>query len=327
MADATPTVDVHLDAAAWTAARDAEVRRGLAATPKSLDPLWFYDEHGSALFDEITRLPEYYQTRAERSILLDHASEIAEMGIDTLVELGSGTSDKTTALLDAMEAAGTLERYVPVDVSAETLRAAAGSLQARYPNVAIHGVVGDFHRHLGHIPGGGRRLVAFLGGTIGNFRPAVRAGFYRQLAATLGPDDAFLIGIDLLKDPATIVAAYDDAAGVTAEFNRNALRVLNHELQADFDLTAFEHVARWSPEDRWIEMHLRTATAQQVRVEALDLDVALEPGESLLTEISAKFEPDAFAAELAAAGFGVERTWTSPGDEFALVFARPVGPG
>ena len=319
---ALPTIDVHLDAARWRAARAERARETLTARPRSLDALWFYDEHGSDLFDEITRSPEYYQTRAERALLSAHAHDIADCGADTLVELGSGTSDKTTTLLDAMDAAGNLVRYIPFDVSEETLRAAVEALGERYPDLEFHGVVGDFHHHLGTIPGAKRRLVAFLGGTIGNLRPDVRRGFLADLDAVLTPDDALLIGIDLVKDPAVIVAAYDDAAGVTAAFNRNALAVLNRELDGDFDPEAFEHVARWNARERWIEMRLRARSPQRVRIEGLDLDVELAEGEDILTEISAKFTVEGFGAELDDCGFDVDGTWVDPGDAFALVRAR-----
>lgn len=323
MTATTPTVVVHLEAEDWRAVRASGAARTLTATPRSLDPLWFYDDRGSDLFDQITRLPEYYQTRAERGLLHAHAAEIAAAGATTLVELGSGTSDKTTTLLDAMTAHGSIERYVPFDVSEETLRRAAWDLDARYPGMDVHGVVGDFHHHLGEIPGEGRRLVAFLGGTIGNLRPDQRRRFLFDLDCVLHHDDALLLGIDLVKDPKRIVAAYDDRAGVTAAFNRNALCVVNRELEADFDPSAFDHVARWNAEDRWIEMRLRSRHEQIVRVAALDLEFELQEGEEILTEISAKFVLEDFVAELARSGFVHKDTWVAPGDEFALVLASP----
>ena len=337
---ATPTIDVHLDAARWRAARAERARDTLTARPRSLDALWFYDEHGSDLFDEITRSPEYYQTRAERALLSAHAHDIADFGADTLVvasvqesidsgrvreETGPRASRnrlQTTTLLDAMDAAGNLVRYIPFDVSEETLRAAVEALGERYPDLEFHGVVGDFHHHLGTIPGAERRLVAFLGGTIGNLRPDVRRSFLADLDAVLTPDDALLVGIDLVKDPTVIVAAYDDAAGVTAAFNRNALAVLNRELGGDFDIEAFEHVARWNAHERWIEMRLRARSAQRVRIEGLDLDLELAEGEDILTEISAKFTVEGFSAELDDCGFDVDGTWVAPAGEFALVRAR-----
>src|SRR5256885_9891783 len=268
----------------------AEPRRGLTATPKQLPPKWFYDERGSALFDEITRLPEYYPTRCERAILTARAREIVERAeCDTLVELGSGTSEKTRLLLDAMRDAGLLTRFVPFDVSKQTLHDTAAALEDEYPDVEIQPVVGDFMLDLHTIPRGGRRLVAFLGGTIGNLLPDARARFLRDVASMLGPDDHFLLGTDLVKDAARLEAAYDDARGVTAEFNKNVLHVMNRELDADFDVDAFEHVAVFDREREWIEMRLRSTRDQTVCVRVLDLDVQFAPGEEMRTEVSAKF--------------------------------------
>jgi L-histidine N-alpha-methyltransferase len=289
--------------------------------PKHLSPIWFYDERGSALFDEITRLPEYYPTRSERALLHEHAPAIAAAcAADTLVELGSGTSDKTRVLLDVMQPA----RYVPLDVDADTLAAAAEALVSEYPGLHVHALAADFHRHLDRVPGGGRRLVAFLGGTIGNLRPVERAKFLADLRACLEPGDHLLLGADLVKDVARLEAAYDDAAGITAEFNRNALRVVNRELDASFDVEAFEHVAQWSPSDEWIEMRLRARVAQKVTIGALDLVVGFEEGEELLTEVSAKFRVDGLTDELATAGFGTIQTWVHGVDDFALVLATPT---
>jgi L-histidine N-alpha-methyltransferase len=313
-------LEEHLTAADRRATLEADARRGLSATPKTLSPVWFYDERGSNLFDEITRLPEYYPTRAERALLQAHATEIASVsGADTLVELGSGTSEKTRVLLDAMQP----ERYVPLDVDADTLAAAAKALTDEYPTMAVHAVAGDFVHHLDRLPRAGRRLVAFLGGTLGNLRPAERRRFFVDLDATMTSFDHLLLGVDLVKDAGRLEAAYDDAAGVTAEFNRNALRVVNRELGADFDPEAFDHVARWVPESRWIEMRLRARAAQRVTVPALELVIELAAGEELLTEISAKFTEDGIAAELVEAGFVVERTWRAGDDDFLLVLARP----
>lgn len=306
--------------------RDAliqDARRGLTATPKTLSPVWFYDEHGSNLFDDITRLPEYYLTRAERGLLDAHAEQIvAAAEVDTLVELGSGTADKTGTLLDAMANAGTLRRFVPFDVSEETLRGSAWRLARAYPGTAVHAIVGDFHRHLDGIPGGGRRLVAFLGSTIGNFAPAERQRFLSDLNGVLAFDDRILLGADLVKDPARLLAAYDDAGGVTAAFNRNALRVLNRELRGRFEPQLYEHDVKWDAEREWIEMHLRATSDHTVALEDLDLDIHFERGETLRTEISAKFTPAGISAELDAAGFVVEHTWNASG-EFLLVLARP----
>ena len=313
------TVDVHLAPDAAARALEADVRAGLGATPKSLPPKWFYDERGSELFDEITRLPEYYPTRTERSILIDHARDVAELTkADTLVELGSGTSEKTRLLLDALRDAGTLERFVPFDVSEQTLRDAAASVAEEYPGVRVHAVVGDFEHHLGDLPGGGTRVVAFLGSTIGNLAPGPRAQFLTDLAATLAPGDALLLGTDLVKDVDRLVAAYDDAAGVTAAFNRNVLSVLDRELDADFDPQAFDHVAAWDAVEEWIEMRLRSRRAQTIHVRALGLEVEFAAGEELRTEISAKFRRARVEQEIAEAGFTLAEWWMDPADDFAL---------
>jgi L-histidine N-alpha-methyltransferase len=324
MSDAL-TLEEHLTAEERRALLETDARIGLTAPQKRLSPIWFYDERGSGLFDEITRLPEYYPTRAERGLLESAATEVVRAsGADTLVELGSGTSEKTRVLLDAMCALGPC-RYVPLDVDPDTLVAAAHALTQEYVDLRVHAVAGDFMRHLDRLPREGRRLVAFLGGTLGNLVPVERHRFFLDLRSGLAAGDRFLVGVDLVKDPARLEAAYDDAAGVTAEFNRNALRVVNRELDADFDPDAFEHVARWDPDERWIEMRLRARSAQRVRVGALGLDVRFAAGEDLLTEISAKFEPDRLAGELEAAGFAVDRTWQAGEDEFLLVLARPAG--
>ena len=301
-----------------------DVLAGLAATPKWLSPVWFYDEVGSRLFEEITRLPEYYLTRAERSILVASADEIAARArADTLVELGSGTSEKTRLLLDAMAAAGALRRFVPLDVSEEVLREAAVDVAASY-GIEVHAVVGDFSSHLGDVPGEGRRLVAFLGSTIGNLVPEERARFLASLRETLREGDTFLLGTDLVKDRARLLAAYDDAAGVTARFNRNVLSVLNAELRGDFDPEAFDHVACWDEERRWIEMRLRSRRDQVVELAAVGRTVHFAAGEEVRTEVSAKFTPGQVEAELAAAGLRVDRGWTDPAGDFLLTLARPA---
>ncbi|HMF83028.1 MAG TPA: L-histidine N(alpha)-methyltransferase [Acidimicrobiia bacterium] len=307
-----------------TAALRADARAGLTATPKILPPKWFYDEEGCRLFDEITRLPEYYPTRAERAILAVRAGDIAvRTAADTLVELGSGTSEKTRLLLDAFFAHGTLQRFVPFDVSEPTLREAAAAIEVEYPGVDVHAVVGDFERHLDRLPGGGTRVIAFLGGTIGNLDPAARARFFRTIAAGLGAGDAFLLGTDLVKDTSRLEAAYDDDAGVTAAFNRNVLSVLNRELGADFAPHRFEHVARWDRAQEWIEMRLRSSGHQSVRLEKLDLDVEFAAGEEMRTEISAKFRRERVEVELAAAGLALAAWWTDPAGDFALSLATP----
>lgn len=318
-----PVIDVHLDADDWRARRADRARRTLASDQPFVDPVWFYDEHGSALFDAITRLPEYYPTRVERTLLETHADEIVSWGADALVELGSGTSTKTTVLLDALDRAGSLRRYLPFDVSEETLRSAAQRLTDRYPGLAVHGLVGDFHQHLPAIPDGGSRLVAFLGSTIGNLAPAERRRFLPDLDCTMGHRDRLLLGIDLVKDPERLVAAYDDHQGVTAEFNRNALRVLNRELGADFDPDAYDHVARWDPDERWIEMHLRARTPQTVTVPGVDGPLRFEAGDELRTEISAKFTVDGMTEELWRYGFVVDEAFVDPDDDFALLLAHP----
>jgi L-histidine Nalpha-methyltransferase len=306
----------------------ADARAGLTATPKSLPPKWFYDAVGSELFEKITALPEYYPTRAEREILQARAVHIAAASrAATLVELGSGSSEKTRLLIDALRAAGTLRRYVPVDVSEQALLAAASALFSDYPGLEVDGVVSDFDDYLdlgasGHQDG--PRLVAFLGSTIGNLLPAERASFLARIRSGLASGDALLLGTDLVKDPAVLVAAYNDEAGVTAAFNKNVLAVLNHELGADFDLDNFEHVARWDPDQEWIEMRLRTAGQQTVRLPAIDLTVSFEDGEEMRTEISAKFRREGVAAELTAAGFRQEHWWTDRQRRFGLSLAVPA---
>ena len=318
-------IDVHLQPGSTARALEADVRAGLGATPKTLPPKWFYDDRGSELFDEITRLPEYYPTRTERAILTEHAHDIAKRtGADTLVELGSGTSEKTRILLGALEEAGTLRRFVPFDVSEQTLREAATAVAAEYPGTSVHAIVGDFESHLTELPAGGTRIVAFLGSTIGNFAPEQRAAFLADVAATLAPGDALLLGTDLVKDEARLVAAYDDAAGVTAEFNRNVLRVLNRELDADFDPDAFTHVARFDPVEEWIEMRLRAEGPQHATIRALALPVDFADGEEVRTEISAKFRPDGVERELAAAGLVLSDWWTDPLGDFGLSLSFPA---
>ncbi|MET0627999.1 MAG: L-histidine N(alpha)-methyltransferase [Acidimicrobiia bacterium] len=322
MSDPELVVEVLLEPGAATRALESDVRAGLTSTPKTLPPKWFYDDRGSVLFDEITRLPEYYPTRTERSILLAHAGDVAALTrADTLVELGSGTSEKTRSLLDALAKEGTLRRFVPFDVSEAILRESADQIAREYAGIDVHAVVGDFEHHLGALPRGGRRVVAFLGSTIGNFEPSARRDFFAALSAGLAPGDALLLGTDLVKDPARLVAAYDDRAGVTAEFNRNVLRVVNRELDADFVPESFAHVARWDAEHEWIEMRLRTDTAQRVRIGRLGLDIAFAAGEEVRTEISAKFRRAGIAAELAAAGLELESWWTDPAGDFALSLA------
>jgi L-histidine N-alpha-methyltransferase len=303
----------------------ADVRAGLTATPKSLPPKWFYDERGSELFDKITLLDEYYPTRAEREILAAAAAEIAAATRSSeLVELGSGTADKTRLLLDALRDAGTLAKYVPVDVSESALILAASRMTARYPGLRVQAVLSDFTEHLGLPESGGPRLVVFLGGTIGNLLPAERADFLASVRSKLRAGDALLLGTDLVKDPAMLVAAYDDAAGVTAEFNKNILRVLNSELDGNFDLDEFEHVAAWDAEAEWIEMRLRSAIEQTVLLRAIGLSVRFGAGEEMRTEISAKFRRGGVARELAAAGLDLRSWWTDSQARFGVSLSVPV---
>jgi L-histidine Nalpha-methyltransferase len=330
-----PTIDVLLTPDDLAAALRRDVSSGLSAPPgqRTLPPKWFYDDRGSQLFDDITRLPEYYPTRCERAILERRAEEIMAGGageVATLIELGSGTSDKTRLLLDAGVGAGRLATFVPFDVSEATLRTAAGALAGRYhrAGLRVHALVGDFERHLGalkEVDAPGRRLVAFLGGTIGNLDPAGRATFLGELATALAPGDRLLLGTDLVKDPARLVLAYDDPAGVTAAFNRNVLAVINRQLGADFDLGAFGHVAVWDATEEWIEMRLRSARPQEITVTKLDLRVAFGGGEEMRTEISAKFRPQRITDELAAAGFELVEWWTDVEGDFGLSLSRRLG--
>jgi L-histidine Nalpha-methyltransferase len=301
----------------------ADVRAGLTATPKTLPPKYFYDARGSELFDDITRLPEYYLTRAETAILERHAAEIARLSrCESLVELGSGTSAKTRLLLRALLAAGTLREFVPFDLDPAVLTEASEALAAEYPSLRIAPFVGDFEHDLAAIPARGRRMIAFLGSTIGNLEPSARASFLKQVGAALQPGDTFLLGTDLVKDAGRLERAYDDAAGVTADFNRNVLRVVNRELGADFAVDEFEHVAVWDPAREWIEMRLRAGREQRVTISDLGLVVRFAAGEELRTEISAKFRREVVEAELAAAGLETVRFWTDPDGDFALTLAR-----
>jgi L-histidine N-alpha-methyltransferase len=301
---------------ATDAALRADVHRGLTGRPKTLPPKWFYDAHGSDLFEKITELPEYYPTRAEREILLERAGDIAAATrARTLVELGSGSSEKTRHLIDALTE---LHTYVPVDVSESALSQAGQALAAERPGLDVHALIADFTAELALPDTPGPRLVAFLGGTIGNLLPAERAAFLASVRALLAPGDALLLGTDLVKDEEVLVRAYDDGAGVTAAFNKNVLTVINRELGADFEPAAFDHVALWDAGHEWIEMRLRSRTAQTVKVPALDLAVDFAAGEEMRTEVSAKFRQEGVRAELSAAGLELAHWWTDDAGRFAL---------
>jgi L-histidine N-alpha-methyltransferase len=295
-----------------------EVREGLTRPLRELPPKLFYDAAGSELFDRICELPEYYPTRCEREILDRRALEIVR-GVDELVELGSGSATKTRVLL----ATGAIRRYVPVDVSPTVVERCAEELCDLYDGLEVRGLIGDFHRDLEHLPDGDHRLFAFLGGTVGNLHPEQRAGFLAMLRELMGPDDRLLLGTDLVKDRAVLEAAYDDSQGVTAAFNRNALRVLNRELDADFDPDAFEHIAFYDEVNSWIEMRLRSRRRQAVRIDAADLDLELAPGEDIRTEISTKFTPARVELELAGAGLELDELWTDSAGRFALSLSSP----
>ncbi|HSV40100.1 MAG TPA: L-histidine N(alpha)-methyltransferase [Nocardioidaceae bacterium] len=321
----THTVEVHLTEEDLRKALEVDVRDGLAGPQKTLPPKYFYDARGSELFEEITELPEYYPTRRERSILVARADEIAAAAeADTLVELGSGSSVKTRLLLDGLGRAGLLRRYVPVDVSPSALEGAMAALATDYPELELHGVVADFEHHLGLLPSGGRRMVAFLGGTIGNLTPAERHTFLTDVREGLAPGDTFLLGTDLVKDESRLVAAYDDAAGVTAAFNKNVLTVLNRSLAADFHPDRFEHVAVWNTDEEWIEMRLRSLRPQSVHIGDLGMRVHFAKGEEIRTEISAKFRRERVTSELAAAGYRLTHWWTDPAGDFALSLSKPA---
>jgi L-histidine N-alpha-methyltransferase len=318
------SIDVHLPPGGPLSGMAADVRAGLTRPFKELSPRYFYDEYGSQLFEDITELPEYYPTRCEREILETRSAEICEAANSpaTLIELGSGSAAKTRVLLDAMLEAGCLETYCPVDISEEITRETAERIAAEYDDIAVRGLVCDFELDLERIPVAAPRVIALLGGTIGNFEPQQRAGFLRRVSHLLGSEDRFLLGTDLVKDPATLEAAYNDSQGVTADFNKNVLAVLNRELDADFDLDAFEHVARWDPENLWIDIRLRSLTNQVVNVAALDMQAAFSAGEEMRTEISTKFARPGLEGIYAEAGLELTDWWTDADGLFALSLAR-----
>ncbi|HWX75497.1 MAG TPA: L-histidine N(alpha)-methyltransferase [Solirubrobacteraceae bacterium] len=323
LAEPAIRIDSHLSGADERSLAD-DVLDGLTRPFKELPPKHFYDARGAELFDRICELPEYYPTRAERAILHERAGELADLTrAAELVELGSGTAAKTRVLLDALSDAGTLQRYVPVDVTEQMVRDCAEQLTEEYPGLQVHGVIGDFERHLDRVPRAvGPRIVAFLGGTIGNFPPGSRRRVLRTIKALLGPGDHLLMGTDLVKDPEVLEAAYDDPQGLTAEFNRNVLRVLNRELGASFDPEDFDHVALFDPEHEWIEMRLRAKRALCTLVRSLDLPVRFEAGEEMRTEISAKFTRERLEGDLAASGLELVRWLTDPDELFALTLSR-----
>jgi len=326
----TPLAERDITIESYVSGADSlaeDARDGLGRPPgeRELPPKHLYDERGSDLFDRITRLPEYYPTRCERAILNRHAPGLAEATeARELVELGSGTASKTRALLYAMAGAGALERYVPFDVDPGVVEGCAHELTDLYPGLSVHGVVGDFTRHLGQVPDGERRLIAFLGSTIGNLMPGARRAFLASVRELMGPADRFLLGTDLLKEVAVIEAAYNDAEGLTAEFNLNVLSVLNRELGADFDLGAFEHEAVFDPEPSWVEMRLRARSEQHVRLPGAGLDLTIAAGEAIRTEVSTKFTLDVLARELGEAGMELESFFTDPAGMFGLSLAAPL---
>ncbi|MEZ5074552.1 MAG: L-histidine N(alpha)-methyltransferase [Solirubrobacterales bacterium] len=318
-------IEVDLPGEGALAGMGEVVREGLSSPFKELPPKYFYDERGSALFERITEQPEYYLTRCEREILADRAAEIvAATRPRTLIELGSGAATKSRVLLDAMDDVGSLERFVPVDISEAITRRAAGELVAEYPGLAVTGIVCDYETHLERIPRPEGALIAFLGGTIGNFRPAERRSFLARIATLMYPGDRFLLGTDLVKDRPRLEAAYNDAAGVTAEFNKNVLNVLNRELDADFDPAAFEHVAFWDADNEWIDIRLRTLTEQFVDLRALDMRTHFARNEEMRTEISTKFTRERIESSYADVGLELTDWWTDSGGLFALSLARPL---
>lgn len=323
----TVTVDVHLPTDWAKGEMRDDIRRAFTNRPIVLPPKWLYDDRGSELFDRITRLDEYYPTEAEREILAARAADIAAItGAREVVELGSGTSDKTRTLLDAFHAAGQLERFTALDVSKATLLDAAEMLAERYEGVEVHALVGDFTRHLAHLPTGRRRLVAFLGGTVGNFYVEERHAFLGALADQLTDGEWLLLGVDLVKSIDRILGAYNDDGGLTARFIENSLTVLNESLGADFDLSRFDYVPMWDGSEERVDMRLRSIEPQRVRIAELDLDVDLGEGEEIRAEISTKFRPERLRRELADVGFDLHDVWSDSGGDFGLALARRTDP-
>ncbi len=322
-AAAAPALIAHMGPADLEAQLRRDALEGLTAPAKSIPSKWFYDYNGSMLFDEITRLPEYYLTRAERQILRERAASIvSETGAETLVELGCGMSEKTRVLLDAFGRKGDLRRFIPFDVDGDVLKMAAAELLERYPGLEVQGIVGDFERHLDSIAEPGRSLVIFLGSTIGNLNVEQRRSLLAQLSASLKPGDSFLLGVDLVKDVDVLEAAYNDSAGISAAFNLNILRVLNARLGADFEIESFDHVASFNLQTEQMEMFLRATRPQNVRLELLNLEISFEEGEMLHTEISAKFRREGIEAELTQAGLQPAHWWTDSDRKFAVTLSR-----
>ena len=316
-------IDVQLDEQQWGKHLAEQTREGLISSTPWMPPVWFYDERGSDLFDQITRLPEYYPTEAEREILAAHSDEIATItDANTLVELGSGTSDKTRLLIDALRRHGSLQTFGPMDCAESTLREASEQIAAQHPGLGISGLVGDFNAHLAHLPRGGNRLIAFLGSTIGNFNPEGRAAFLAHLGSIADPGDYILLGTDLVKSESRLEDAYNDSQGVTAEFNLNALAVMNRELDADFDLAGFKHHAPWVADKSRIEMRLIALGDQHVSIPGLGITLAIADGEWIQTEVSTKFTAPQVASELAGVGLDVVRQWTDPAGDFLVTLAR-----
>ena len=319
------TIDVHIPESGPLAGMADDVREGLSCPFKELPPKYFYDERGSELFERIMELPEYYPTRAERSILDARSGEIvAAANPSTLIELGSGSAAKTRFLLDAMRDAGTLDTYVPVDISEEITRRTAETLVGEYEGLRVHGVICDYETHLERVPREEGAVIAFLGGTIGNFRPAPRRSFLARIATLMYPGDRFLLGTDLVKDRDRLEAAYDDSAGVTAEFNKNVLNVLNREFDADFDPERFEHVAFFDEDNSWIDIRLRSTEEQFIDLRELDMRCHFARNEEMRTEISTKFTPERLEEIYSDAGLEMTDLWTDPEGLYALSLARAL---
>jgi L-histidine N-alpha-methyltransferase len=312
-------VDVLRDETEGSPALHEATLRGLRSEVKELPAVWLYDERGSRMYEEITRLPEYYLPRREGEILRAHAASIARRTqARTLVELGAGTAKNSRLLLDALQAGGTLELFVPLDVSEQILRASAQAIAAAYPRVRVHALVGDFERDLAALPESEPRLIAFLGSTIGNLYPEQRGRLLKILASLLARHDGFVLGVDLVKEAARLESAYNDSRGVTEAFVRNALTAVNSELGATFEQRRFGYEARWDPEHEWMEIGLRARRAHTVSIRGLELDVAFEESEPLRVEISAKFSREQVELEAARAGLLVDSWWTDRAGDFAV---------